>query len=56
MPSDCDSTTIKNQYLVTCIASILVSLCCCADEPESDFSALADEIAMPNGLHLNVAL
>lgn len=57
MPSDCDSTTVKNcQYSVTCTASTLAGLCCCADEPESDFSALADEIAMPKGLHLNMAL
>lgn len=57
MPSDCDSTLIKNrQYPGSFTVSTLASPCCCADEPESDFSALAEEIAMPNGLHVNVAL
>lgn len=56
IPSDCDSTVIKTrQYPVPFTVSTPASPCCCADEPESDFVALADEIAMPNGLHVNVA-
>ena len=57
MPSDFDSTMIKTQqYPVPFTVSALASPCCYAGEPESNFSALADEIAMPNGLHVNVAL
>lgn len=57
MLSDCDSTMIKTQqYAVPFTVSTLASPCCFTDEPESDFSALVDEIAMPNGLLVDVAL
>lgn len=57
MPFDCDSTTIEIcQYSVPFTVSTLASLSCFTDEPESGFSALADEITMPNSIHVNVAL
>jgi len=57
MPSDCDSTVIKTrQHPVPFTVPTPGSPCCCADELESDFSALADEIAMPNDLRAHVTL
>lgn len=57
MPSDRDSTGIKpRRYPAPFPGSALASPRCCADGPEGDLSALADEIAMPSSPHVNAAL
>lgn len=57
MHFDCDITTIKKrQYTMNYSISAVVTICCYCDVPQSDCSALTDEIAMPNDHDVNAAL